>query len=63
MDLDEKQEFGFCGCCIQGSSHHLLFQLSTTKRSKTWYTVMYVKIGTKPLGGSEYLVIFLDDRI
>ena len=66
MDFDEKQEFGFCECCIQGKSHRLPFQSSTTKRSNHPLDLVHSdvcgKIGTKSLGGGEYFVTFLDDH-
>ena len=66
MDFDKKQEFGFCECCIQGKSHRLPFQLSTTRRSKYPLELIHSdvcgKIGAKSLGGGEYFVTFLDDH-
>ena len=66
IDFDEKQEFGFCECCVQGKSHRLPFQLSTTRRSNYPLELVHSdvcgKIGTKSLGGGEYFVTFLDDH-
>ena len=66
MDFDKKQEFGFCECCIQGKSHRLPFQLSTTRRSKYPLELVHSdvcgKIGAKSLGGGEYFVTFLNDH-
>ena len=33
IHFDEKLEFGFCECHIEGKSHHLPFQSSTVKRA------------------------------
>ena len=53
MDFDKKQEFGFCECCIQGKSHRLPFQLSTTRRSNYPLELIHSdvcgKIGAKSL--------------
>ena len=66
IDFDEKQELGFCECCIQGKSHRLPFQSSATKRSNHPLDLVHSdvcgKIGTKSLGGGEYFVTFLDDH-
>ena len=57
IDFDEKQKFGFCECCIQGKSHRLPFQSSTTKKSNHPLDLVHSdvcgKIETKSLGGGD----------
>lgn len=51
IDFDEKQELGFCECCVQGKSHRLLFK-SSTKRSNHPLDLVYVvimEVNTLPL--------------
>ena len=66
IDFDEKIEFGFCECCIEGNSHRLPFQSSTVKRANHSLELVHSdvcgKIGTKSLGGGEYFVTFVDDH-
>jgi hypothetical protein len=66
MDLEWKQETGFCESCVEGKSHRLPFQHSSGKRADHPLELIHSdvcgKIGTQSLGGGEYFVTFIDDH-
>ena len=65
MDLEWKQESGFCESYVEGKSHRLPFQHSTGNRADHPLELIHSdvcgKIGTRSLGGGEYFVTFVDD--
>ena len=65
LDVECKQGLDFCECCVQGKSHQLPFQHSTTGRAERPLDLVHSdvcgRIGATSLGGGEYFVTFLDD--
>ena len=67
LDFDWKQEPGLCKSCVEGKCHRLPFQWSTVKRTDHPLELIHSdvcgKISTRSLGGAEYFVTFIDDKM